>query len=1281
MNRIVVWLYDFLKGKKTVFYLILLSLFLVLGYFASCIKLEEDITKMIPDDKQTVDYKTTIKNIKILDKIIVSITSDKQGMEDSLISCAEFFVQRLKNKTEGTNLISDIRYKVEGDKMEGIYNLLYNNIPAYLTPEDYKRIDSIISDSSIKVSIESDYHKLVSPASSILKRFILKDPLSITASALNKLQGMQAEENYVLHDGYIFRKNKNTLVLFITPVHTPNETHINAELIDQINETSQQSEQIYHATSINYFGAAAVAVANARQIEKDIKIIASVALFLILLFLYLFYRSWVLPILMISPIVFGVLFSLSCIYFIQGTISAIAIGAGAVIIGIGLDYSFHVFAHYQHTGSIKEVVNDIATPMLIGSVSTVGAFFSLLYVHSDILSDFGLFAGLCLIGASLFSLVFLPHLIELFHSAKTSVHLINERKTESFIIKFITINPEKNKWIVGIVLLMTAVFIYFSGRVEFDSDLSQINFMSEKLKKAENSLYENDTSRGKSIFLIFKGKNLTEALSRNESALSIIDSLQKSDIVHRYAGISGLLPSDSIQLERIHYWERYWTSDKIERIKNCINTYSVQLGFRPDAFDEFYQMLDKKYSVMNKDDQNFMKQVFLKEYIQEDSNGVAVLASMRLPTDISNDVYKPFEIIPGLTILDRQLFYNKFLLIVKEDFNQILLSSSLLVFCILLLSYGRIELSLISFLPMVISWFWILGIMGIFNIHFNIVNIIISTFVFGLGDDYSIFFTDGLQKKYAEGKDNLSSYKVSVFLSAFTTIVAMGALIFARHPALKSIALISIIGIGCVVVISYTLIPLLFKLIISNRISKGLHPLTISGFIRSISIHIYISAGIVFLTAIGSVLFVLSKLIKIKQIQFFFHWLLMYAVRSLFFILFFIKKRITRTTEEKISTPCIIITNEQTFLNIGFILTLNPKIIFLKNDSSEVLLPFRPLLNLIGLFGSQNKFNTKQEYISYCLSQGYSVVISLANEDSSNDDVLNQVMSAVQKHQSTILPIVIAGAENCIQKNDFLINKAAIYVNILSRIEYHTLGTPSERICNLKQLLEREYSLLKNSISITDFYYQILFSYIFKGPILEWYFRIKVKMEESYKQFDELIPMSGKIYDLGCGYGFLDYFLFIKSDQRRIIGVDYDANKIAVASHSYLKNQSIEFIENDIMNVDIISADTVLLLDVLHYLPEQSQEALIRKAFNGLNQGGKLIIRDGDCSKKSRHNGTMLTEFFSTRVLMFNKKTEHHLCFISSEAIIKILQGFNLEVKVVDNTRYTSNTLYYIIKK
>jgi predicted RND superfamily exporter protein len=106
---------------------------------------------------------------------------------------------------------------------------------------------------------------------------------------------------------------------------------------------------------------------------------------------------------------------------------------------------------------------------------------------------------------------------------------------------------------------------------------------------------------------------------------------------------------------------------------------------------------------------------------------------------------------------------------------------------------------------MAISWVWILGLMAMIGIKFNIVNIIISTLIFGLGDDYSIFTLDGLMDRYKYRKDHTASVRAAVYVSVATVLIGLGALLLAKHPALRSIAAISVTGMLCMLVISQTL--------------------------------------------------------------------------------------------------------------------------------------------------------------------------------------------------------------------------------------------------------------------------------------------------------------------------------------------------------------------------------------------------------------------------------------------------------------------------------------------
>jgi len=153
----------------------------------------------------------------------------------------------------------------------------------------------------------------------------------------------------------------------------------------------------------------------------------------------------------------------------------------------------------------------------------------------------------------------------------------------------------------------------------------------------------------------------------------------------------------------------------------------------------------------------------------------------------------------------------------SDNFNYIGWACGFIVFFFLWFSLGSIELALLSFLPMAISWVWILGLMGLLGIQFNIVNVILATFIFGQGDDYTIFMTEGASYEYAYRRKMLSSYKHSIILSALIMFIGIGSLVFAHHPALKSLAEVTIVGMFSVVLMAYIFPPLIFRWLVWTK--------------------------------------------------------------------------------------------------------------------------------------------------------------------------------------------------------------------------------------------------------------------------------------------------------------------------------------------------------------------------------------------------------------------------------------------------------------------------------
>ena len=166
-----------------------------------------------------------------------------------------------------------------------------------------------------------------------------------------------------------------------------------------------------------------------------------------------------------------------------------------------------------------------------------------------------------------------------------------------------------------------------------------------------------------------------------------------------------------------------------------------------------------------------------------------------------------------MMVLDTYYYTTDGLNDLNSDFNILQWVSMAFVFVVLLLSFHfNLRHTLLGFAPILLSWLIVLGAMAIFQVRFNLINIIISTFIFGIGVDYSIFIMSGLIADKGNGKV-LAYHKTAIFFSAFILIVTVASMLFAKHPAIQSVGFATLVGMVSAVVLSYVVQPAVFKLL------------------------------------------------------------------------------------------------------------------------------------------------------------------------------------------------------------------------------------------------------------------------------------------------------------------------------------------------------------------------------------------------------------------------------------------------------------------------------------
>ncbi len=1211
MSSIFQRLYDFFENRKNLLFGLMVALIVACVFLISRITLEEDISKIMPSDEGISAINEVFENSDFTDRLVILISdknldsNDRQPIKDY----SETFANKIAANID-SSLIRDFIPQVDQGAFQSIFDELFNHIPLFLEEEDYEIIADRIQSDSVRNIIKGIYKSLLVPGSGFIKKYAFRDPLGMTTMPLERLQAFRYDENFIIDDGYLMTKDGRHLLLFINPAESSKETKNNSRLIRELDNVIGTMPQ--NKFAISYFGGVAVAVENAHQIRRDVTLTVSVAAIALLSLLFFFFRRLSTFFFLVIPTLLGGLCALAILTLCRGEVSIISIGIGSVLLGITLDYSLHVFTHYRKTSNTRQGLSDLSTSILVSSITTATAFLCLFFIRSEALHDLGFFAAVSVLFSAFFSLVVLPHLLP--------KKLI--RNTSTFIDKLADFRTRYPRFLFLVILGMTVFFSCFITNVSFEDDLNKVNYMSEKLTEAEVNLSEITDVVKRGVMLLTKGNSLDEALTRAESIKERLTTLQRNEKIAGVVSVSAFLPTKIEQDKRIDRWNKFWTIERRSQTIELFADAAAEMGIKAQAFRGFERQLNKRFASIDLDQLDGLIDVVFAEFISARNSSSTVLTIARVNENQINTVYDNLSSYEDVHILDKSYLISRFIDVLKRDFDKLVLWSLILIFFILHGTYGSFELAIITFLPIAISWIWTLGIMHWFDLKFNIVNIIITSFIFGLGIDYSIFIMRGLLQRYQLGQQHLATYKTSIIMSALTTLIGIGVMIVAKHPALRSIASVSVIGISSVVILAFTIQPLLFSyLVYSRRHEKRLFPLTILRILRTIIFYTLLIIGIPILAiarVISTALFhpLMKKHAFIERIRYHYAKIVTLPIQGFAYPQFPALKDKLKIAYHN-PAELMVIRSGLPNANLAFWPEENPSLV------NWLCRPF---------FHISNVPIPNSVFLSFTNVRNNSM-----KNIESVEDCLNWRLLDGDK---------IMSRDHCwIRENKTIIQA------------YPPVNSPDSKPCE------------------ASFYRHRLFdNYRYKGSVLWFYMLVKVRLEKYYEIFHRLTPKKGLIVDIGCGYGFMSYMLHLLSSEREIIGIDYDVTKINTARHAPERNNRINFIATDLRDFNIPEADAFIVADVFHYLPRIDQKPLFDALVYGLKPGGVIIIRDGDADIEARHGSTKWTEIFSTG-LGFNK-TKNQLNFISSSTLKNWASDHKLIMAIEETSDKTSNSIF-----
>ena len=1206
MNKFFLSIYDYLSKHKAFSITLLLIITALCVCSALRLDYKENIADFLPTDPEKERYTSVYNDLGNQGQITIIFAADTTKLHgdeaiDAMIEAMDVFESHWK-ECDTTKMVSDLQCRVDGSQVFDAIDFIRENQALFLTESDYQRMDSLLANPDYVATCMNNIKRMLSmPTASFVVEGIKADPLNLYSPALQRLNALNPTQNYRLEDEYLFNESGDKGFAFFSSPFSGSDTQGNAKIVDLIDRVTQLTENEHPKVKISAVGVPTIAVTNARQIKHDSYL--SIALALVLIFgILMFTMARKRNLLWLGiAILFGWIFALAVIALFKTSISIIVVGIGSVIVGIAVNYPLHYLDHIKQEPNKREALKDVIQPLVIGNITTVAAFACLVFVKAEAMRDLGLFGALTLVGTILFVMVFLPLFAVV--PKKTKKLFVDDGKTPSEWwrkVKLFAFWP---------LVIITLILSYFGKEAAFDADLHNINYMTHQEQEDLALLSESLQKEGETdlIYVVSEAADFQDAIKQNENIIAQLKQSIPDSMEYSISGMDGLLPSVERQERSLALWQEFW--QRHAGLAEQVKAEAVNAGFTENAFDPFIDGITKTYEPLTESEMepllplcgNYMlqhdsvarvvnfvrvplekseamkeqiRQVVALRHCEERSNpDKSALRLAQGPQQVGPSTHQDGPSTGSGTLTPTGFAFsisdvgNNLVGALSSDFDYILCVCSIVVFFFLCLSFGRLELALLAFLPLTVGWAWILGIMNLVDIKFNIINIILATFIFGQGDDYTIFITEGLLYEYAYGKRMLKNYRNSVILSGILMFIGIGTLIFAKHPAMRSLAEVAIIGMATVVLMACYLPPIVFGWLTKKKGKLREVPLTLKRLIYTIvSLLVFFVFVFVLFTPFTLIYIILGP--NKEKKRYLYHKIIASIMRLALKLLPGVKFHLDNKYSETFEKPAVIIANHQSHLDLLCTIMLHPKVVLLTTDWVWKNPIYGLVIRYAEYYPVSDGYEKNLERLQNLVEHGYSVVVFPEGTRSETGEILRFHKGAFQLAQSLkldILPVFIHGAHHVMPKKDVVLREGQLHVVIEKRMPYEKLAAKETRALTsqFRAYYTQHFAELRTQLEDTEYVLPFVrYKYIYKGPEVERTCRRNLKKIKAHAS--EIDALEAKtILIRNSGYGELAWTLALVHSDSQVYAVEADEDRYLLASHCSYIPENLHFVQSD----------------------------------------------------------------------------------------------------------------------
>lgn len=646
-----------------------------------------------------------------------------------------------------------------------------------------------------------------------------------------------------------FYRNSDLLFVLIMPTKDYGTMEVIQKPLEDIRSAIAETKVEFPGIDAGLTGKPVLAADEIMTSNRDMTWATTIAIVLVGLVFMAFFRSFSRPILAMVSLVMGISWTFGLVAVLFGTLNILSIVFAIILVGAAIEYAIHVVARYQEElAKSGDIGNSIKkTLLLVGpadattAFTTAAAFLTITWTDFTALAQLGVIAASGIVLCLIAMLVVLPAMMVLRDGRRNAEDL---RKIRAFALPHIGILYRKPKIIFIASVVFSLAVIPFVYRVYFDNNL--LNLQAKGLESVE---YEH---------LILKKSGETTWFARTatktaDESHALAKKFEKLPTVRRVDDVERILPEgqgDKMKavakiapaFSKLSFAKGSETVDvrglmfQLGRLASGLERLTEQAfsSGRIDAVEELERFSGKVRGVVGQLDKADEAQVARLGKLQWDffddmHRNLEILATGMAPEnitleDLPDNIVSRFVSPTGrysLYIYPKENIWDPVALerFVKDIrsvdpmvvgtpievhengrlMRETFLRSAILAFiviCILVwIDFRSWRATVLAVMPLTVGTLWLVGVMGIAGIPFNMANFFAIPILIGIGVDFGVHLVHRLRAE-SSFEAMASSTGKAVVLTAAANAIGFGVMTFAHHQGIASLG--QIMAIGCV---------------------------------------------------------------------------------------------------------------------------------------------------------------------------------------------------------------------------------------------------------------------------------------------------------------------------------------------------------------------------------------------------------------------------------------------------------------------------------------------------